>query len=153
MDSDCIVCKMRQALDICDFVGAEEEKRQEVLQSVMEILVRRDEIKPEEEVGNMITDEINRILDLDDPYKEVKKVSVRKSLEIYPRLKDIVRTSDNPLKTAVEICITGNVIDFGPSNTYDIERSVGEVLVSKKNHFDWDTFYDELKKNQKQFCC
>lgn len=145
MDSECIVCHMRQALDMCRFVDAEESMRQQVLQSVMEILIQRDEIEPSEEIGFMIQNEIKQILDLDDPYKSVKQESIRTALEIFPKLKEIVRSSDTPLRTAVEICIAGNVIDFGPTNSHNIEKSVNEVLISKKHRFDWDSFSVVLK--------
>ena len=92
MNSECIVCRMRQALDMCKFVNADEEKRQQVLQTVMEILLRRNEIETDDgEIGVMISSEIKRILGEDDPYKSAKEESIRKALEIYPRLKDLVR--------------------------------------------------------------
>jgi damage-control phosphatase, subfamily I len=145
MDSDCIVCRMRQALDMCRFVDAEESVRQEVLQTAMEILVQRDELEPSEDVGVLIFDKIKQILDLDDPYKSIKAESIRTALNILPRLKEIVKTSDVPLRTAAEICIAGNVIDFGPSNTHNIEESIEEVLTSQKHRFDWVSFSDAIK--------
>ncbi|MCD6355958.1 MAG: DUF89 family protein, partial [Anaerolineaceae bacterium] len=148
MNSECIVCRMRQALDMCKFVNADEEKRQQVLQTVMEILLRRNEIETDDgEIGVMISSEIKRILGEDDPYKSAKEESIRKALEIYPRLKDLVRASSEPLLTAVEICIAGNVIDFGPSSTHNIESAIEEVIASKKTHFDWDAFKDALEKS------
>jgi len=148
MDSECIVCHMRQALDMCKFVGADEIKRQQVMQIVMEILVRRDEIEPSGEISFMIQNEIKRIIDLDDPYKSVKEKSIRKALTIYPQLKKLIRSSDMPLRTAVEICIAGNVIDFAPSNSHDMEAAIKEVLASKKDHFDWKLFKEELDKTE-----
>ena len=146
MDSDCIACQIRQALDMCKFVDAEESTRQLVLQSVMKIIIRKDEIEPEEEIGFVIQNEIKRILKLNDPYKSVKEKSIRTALAIFPRLKEIVRSSDTPLKTAAEICIAGNVIDFGPANTFNIEESINEALTSKKDRFDMDSFSVELNK-------
>ena len=61
-------------------------------------------------------------------------------------MKEIVQSSSNPLKTAAEICIAGNVIDFGPSATHDIEKAVEEVLSTKKTHFDWKAFKENLDK-------
>jgi len=144
LDSECIVCRMRQVLDMCKFVDADEAQRQEVLDRVMDILVHRDIYEPSGEIGFMIHNEVKRILDLDDPYQSVKEVSIRKALAIYPRLKKLVRTADNPLKRAVEICIAGNVIDFAPSNSHDIEAAVEEVIASEKNHFDWEPFTEVL---------
>lgn len=146
MDSDCIACSIRQALDMCRFVDAEENTRQQVLQSVMEILIRRDEIKPEGEISFLIQNEIKRLLDLNDPYKSIKDESIRSALAIFPKLKEIVQASENPFKTAVEICIAGNVIDFGPSNSFNIEESINEAITSKKHRFDLDSFSTELKK-------
>ncbi len=48
--------------------------------------------------------------------------------------------SDDHLKTAVNLSIAGNVIDFGPSNIHDIEFSINEVLNSKKQYFDFPEF-------------
>lgn len=144
MDSECIVCRMRQALDLCKFVNADEAKRQEVLDTVMDFLVKRDIYEPSGEIGFMIHIEVKRILDLDDPYRVVKEESIRKALDIYPRLKELVSESENPLRRATEICIAGNVIDFAPSNSHDIEAAIDEVISSKKNHFDWTPFAKAL---------
>lgn len=144
MDSECIVCRMRQALDMCKFVDAEEDMRQEVLQRVMDILIQRDALEPSGEIDFRIQNEIKRILGLDDPYKAVKEESIRKALAIYPRLKKLVRESREPLKRATEICIAGNVIDFGPSNTHDIGAAVEEATLTEKHHFDWEEFQEAL---------
>jgi hypothetical protein len=45
------------------------------------------------------------------------------AMELYPRLKDRIRGSMNPLETAVRLAIAGNVIDFG------IYSSLGEADV------------------------
>ena len=145
MDSDCIVCRMRQALDMCRFVDAKESVRQEILQTTMELLVKMEELEQSEDVGVLIYEKINQILNLDDPYKSVKAESIRAAIKILPRLKEIVRNSDTPLRTATEICIAGNVIDFGPSNSHNIEKSINEVLTSKKHRFDWESFSKAIK--------
>jgi len=48
-----------------------------------------------------------------DPYREVKRRSNALALELYPTLKQRVRTSADPFATAVRLAIAGNVIDFG----------------------------------------
>lgn len=143
MDSECIVCHMRQSLDVCRFVNAEEAKRQEVLQRVLEILVEREAYDPGE-IGFIIRNEVKRILDLNDPYQVVKDESIRQALSLYPRLKELVRESEQTLRRAVEIALAGNVIDVGPSGSYDMEAAVLEVLGAEKHHFDWDAFWEEL---------
>jgi len=144
MESECVVCKIRQVWDLCNFVNADEDQRQAVLNRTMELLMQRDNKEIMSEISFLIAEDVKQILDLDDPYAELKKESIDKSLAIYPRLKDMVRASKNPLKTAVEICIAGNVIDFGPSASHDIEKAVDEVLGTEKSHFDWGSFKETL---------
>ena len=144
MDSECIVCKIRQVWDICNFVGADEDLRQIVLNRTMELLMQRDDPEISRDLGFIISENVKQILNLDDPYATVKRESIQKALAIYPRLKELVRTSKEPLRSAVEICIAGNVIDFGPSASHDIEKAVQEVLSVEKQHFDWENFKKEL---------
>lgn len=40
IESECLVCIMRQAQDVCDFIGAEESDRQSVLKNVIQILIK-----------------------------------------------------------------------------------------------------------------
>ena len=63
-------------------------------------------------------------------------------------LMGLVEKSDDPLRTAVELCIAGNVIDFGPSNSHNIEATISEVLDSNKKHFDFDSFKGECIKSK-----
>jgi uncharacterized protein with ATP-grasp and redox domains len=48
-----------------------------------------------------------------DPYRELKRHSNALALELYPTLKQRVRTSADPFATAVCLATAGNVIDFG----------------------------------------
>ena len=146
IESDCIVCNIRQAMDVCDFVGADEQTRQSVLKHIMQIILDGMEMEPVDGINNLVHRELKKITNQKDPYKTVKKESIKKALEIYPQMVTLVEKSREPIKTAVELCIAGNVIDFGPSNMHNIESSVEEVLLSKKHHFDFNAFEKELKK-------
>ena len=145
VDSECIHCRMRQALDVCNFIGADEATKQNVLKSVMQILIRGIEEDLPDGVGFHIQNELKKLTNHDDPYKQVKAVSIAKALELYPYLKSLVREADDPLKTAVELCIAGNVIDFGPSNSHDIELAVQQVLNAEKSIFHFEEFSSMLE--------
>lgn len=144
IQSECIVCRMRQALDVCNFVGADELTKQSILKRVMEILIEGIEDDSPDGVGFLIQTELKRLTNHDDPYKKVKAESIQKALELYPALLQLVKNSYQPLKTAVELCLAGNVIDFGPSNNYDIELAVRQVMEAEKNFFDFEEFTQEL---------
>jgi hypothetical protein len=136
---------MRQALDVCNFVGADEITKQSILKRVMEILIQGIDNDSPDGVGFLIQTELKRLTNHDDPYKKVKEESIQKALELYPSLVQLVENSSHKLKTAVELCIAGNVIDFGPSNKHDIELAVRQVMEAKKSYFDYEEFAEDLK--------
>jgi len=148
IESECILCMMRQAQDVCNFVGADESAKQSVLKRVMQILISGIDEDPADGINFLIHEELKKLTNHADPYKNVKEESIKKALEIFPRMISLVEKSDEPLKTAVELCIAGNVIDFGPSNMHDIETSINEVLRSNKQHFDFNSFQDEIIRSQ-----
>jgi uncharacterized protein with ATP-grasp and redox domains len=135
---------MRQALDVCNFVGADEKTKQSILKRVMEILIEGIEDDSPNGVGFLIQTELKRLTNHDDPYKKVKAESIQKALDLYPAMVQLVKNSSQQLKTAVELCIAGNVIDFGPSNNHDIELAVRQVMEAEKSYFDFDEFAQEL---------
>jgi uncharacterized protein with ATP-grasp and redox domains len=137
---------MRQAQDVCNFVGADEAARQPVLKRVMQILISGIDESPDEGVSFLVHEELKKLTNQTDPYKNAKNESIKKALEILPRMIDLVEKSSEPLKTAVELCIAGNVIDFGPSNAHDIEATINEVSNSSKKHFDFILFQEEFIK-------
>lgn len=73
MESECVVCKIRQVWDLCNFVHADEEQRQAVLNRTMELLMQRDDKNVMEEISYTIAEDVKQILELDDPYAELKK--------------------------------------------------------------------------------
>jgi len=145
VDSECILCRIRQAVDVCNFIGADEAAKQNVLKSVMQILIQGIEEDLPDGVGFHIQNELKKLTNHDDPYKQVKDESIAKALELYPYLESLVREADDPLKTAVELCIAGNVIDFGPSNSHDIELAVQQVLKAGKSIFHFVEFSSMLE--------
>ena len=145
IESECVVCRMRQALDVCNFVGADEITKQSILKRVMEILIDGIENDSPDGVGFLIQTELKRLTNHNDPYMKVKAESIQKALELYPSLLQLVENSSHKLKTAVELCIAGNVIDFGPSNKHDIELAVRQVMEAEKSYFDFEEFAEELK--------
>jgi len=64
-----------------------------------------------------------------DPYAEAKAEGTRLALELYPRLKELVATSDDPLGTSIRLSIAGNIMDLGVGEEYgDVWESVERAL-------------------------
>ena len=71
-----------------------------------------------------------------DPYMNLKEKSNAQALELYPRAKEFVESSDDPFRAAVLCAITGNVLDYGIDKKLD---ESGYLL----NHFE-DLLKDDL---------
>jgi uncharacterized protein with ATP-grasp and redox domains len=64
----------------------------------------------------------------EDIYAEEKAASTAEALALYPEWKDVVLHSDDPLESAVRLAIAGNIIDFGPLDSYDLEATIQRVM-------------------------
>lgn len=142
LNLDCIPCFQKQALQAVRFISDDEKLHQKVLREVTKELLESDwELTPPE-LAHKVHSIVKRITNENDPYKDVKKESNDLVLKIYSELKDKVKNSRDPLKTAVRLAIAGNIIDFGVVQEFDLERTIREVL---KKKFAIDD-YEQLKE-------
>ena len=74
---------------------------------------------------------IREITGVDDPYLEVKNRFNTLALQLYPKLKQQIEASIDPIETAVQLAIAGNIIDFGVNSDIEpsqVERTIAESL-------------------------
>ncbi len=83
----------------------------------------------------------------DDPYAEHKALYNRKALALYPRFKEMVSGSADPLDAALRIAVAGNIIDFGihDANDIRIEETVQASLGAVFFHDDTKELKERLK--------
>lgn len=67
---------------------------------------------------------------ISDPYKKEKEDSNRELLSRYDEFKQRIENSDNKFDTALRLAIAGNIIDFGPTNNFDVEGTIERVFSS-----------------------
>jgi len=81
---------------------------------------------------------VNDILGCTDPFAEGKRRSNAAMLELYPSLKEIVRSSSDKLHTAIKIAAAGNIIDMGILRQFDVRKSIDDILERsfRIDHFD-----------------
>lgn len=70
-----------------------------------------------------------------DLYVHLKEECTRQALSLYPRLKERVEASRDPLRTAIRMAIAGNVIDFGANAEFDLDTDL-KVLLSQDMAID-----------------
>ena len=142
---DCIPCFQRQALQAVRFISDDEKLQEKVLREVAKKLLESNWDLTPPELAHQVHSIVKRITGKGDPYNEVKKESNDLVLKMYPELKEKVKLSRDPLRTAVRLAIAGNIIDFGVGQDFNLEETIGEVL--KKNFAidDYKKLQDKLE--------
>jgi len=125
---DCFPCFVKQALRCGRWVTNDEAVLKQLVDEVGMMLKDIPLTNTPPETGELIYQKIRQISGVHDPLAKMKNRSTQEVLELYPKLKQMVLNSDDPLMTAVRLAIAGNVIDFGISDDYDIEREIFETL-------------------------
>lgn len=113
---DCYPCFLRQALKAARLSGANEAQLISVLQSTLSELQNLPSGATPPEIGYKIHKIVREVVNAQDPYEDVKRISTQKALALYPKLKEMVRQSKDPLATAIRLSIAGNIIDFAISD-------------------------------------
>ena len=72
-----------------------------------------------------------------DPYKDLKKASNKIAHSLIPRVENLIKYSDDPLRIAMLCSIIGNLMDFGISGASDNPECLGEIFE--------ETFVEDLK--------
>jgi len=145
LNLDCIPCFQRQALQAVRFISDDEKLHERVLREVAKKLLESNWDLTPPELAHQIHSIVKRITNENDPYKKVKRESNDLVLKLYPELKQKVKKSRDPLRTAVRLAIAGNIIDFGVPQEFNLEKTIREVL---KKQFAIDD-YKKLKKKLK----
>jgi len=145
LNLDCIPCFQRQALQAVRFISDNEELHEKVLREVTKKLLESNWDSTPPALAHEVHKIVKSITNEKDPYKEVKKESNDLVLKMYSTLKEKVEESNDPLRTAVRLAIAGNIIDFGPLQEFNLEKTINEVL---KKKFVIDD-YEKLKENLK----
>ena len=59
---------------------------------------------------------------------------------MYPYLEQLINEAKDPLYTAVKLAIAGNIIDFGPKETFDLNETISTVLKTPLEIDDYEIF-------------
>ncbi len=130
-DTGCYSCLMRQAEDLFRMHSLSAERSMELAGHLFRFLGNLDLDRPTPFIGRELHRELARLLSIEDPYLEAKKMSNEIALELTPYLRKAINGSNDPLALALAISASGNLIDMGApgsSRKEDIEESLREAL-------------------------
>lgn len=134
--ADCFTCYMNQihkALRLLD-PDIDERKIVNAQKKMMEFVAKTDLDNTNNiSFGTEVYSIVAETLGVKDPYKELKRKYNQLALDLYPKIKNIVVKSNHQLKSAIQMSIMGNSIDFGASNTIDLDKELEEIEKNAKN--------------------
>ena len=146
---DCYPCILRQALEASRMVTDDPKVQKNVLLKTMNTLSTIDENTPFPEPGQIIHRWIKKVSSNPDPYKKLKQKYNKIAMDMYPKLKEIVKASDEPLLTATKIAIAGNIIDFAANSVFNLEDTLEDALNADLAINDYALFKETIEKSDK----
>ncbi len=115
MTPTCIPCFLQRTLfeaELCEKVTC--ETKGEILKTACQTLGKLFNLNANSSyLATDIHRNTYRLLGTKDPYFEIKKLSTKEALKLYPFAKNLVEKSQNRLRSAILCSIVGNVLDFG----------------------------------------
>ncbi len=146
---DCIACFVRQALDAARLATDDEQIHEQVVRHVLRLAAKMDMSQSPPVIGRQIHGLIRELIGNNDPYRELKQRSNRLALRMCAELKETVRTSEDPLETAVKLAIAGNIIDLGVKTSIkesEIERIINDSLIADFDGRQIEDFRNAVNK-------
>lgn len=128
---ECLPCVMRQAVEAAHQCSGDSAKEWDILKETARMVSAASVEDPSPALIGAMHELVRRITGDTDPYRELKAVCNKKALELYPRLRHVVQSSDDPMETAIRVAIAGNNIDYVAdphAEQIDLASVVNEAL-------------------------
>lgn len=128
---ECISCKVRQAIDVVRRATDDEEIQERAIREMLALISEVPFSRPPVAVRRDVEAVVKKILDVEDAYIEHKRISNQIGKKLYPELKKIVADSPTPLRTALNLSVAGNIIDFGMFRMDEVNEERVRELVER----------------------
>ena len=144
ISSECYLCIFSQALKISKIMKLDEEKTSEILRGVGKILSKYNLNVTPPEIAKEVYEFISEVSKVKDPYLNEKKEAINEALKFKKILQKRIQKSKNPLFDACRVAISGNVIDLGVNQEYDLQKEIKNIFELNFKYNDFDKFQSEL---------
>ncbi len=149
---ECLPCFLRQALQVARITGCSESQQLCLLKAVSAVIAELDVRKSPPANANPIYRKIAEITGCEDPYYGKKRASNEQAMKIVPGLREEIQGTDHQFSSAVRFAIAGNIIDYGASETFDVEAALERSRSTKLAVDNFSQFHvaiERLKKGSK----
>ncbi len=125
---DCMPCMHRQVLEAARTATTDEACQARIMDSAALVLSRRAEFATAPAMAQAIHAIVRHETGVADPYAGVKRRDLDAALGLESLLWQFADGSDDPLRTALKVAVTGNVMDSAIYADLDIAACVTEEL-------------------------
>lgn len=143
---ECYSCVMRQANSAARLVSDDESFQDECMRAAARILSEDNRSKTPPAVGELMYHKICELSGNPDPFSEQKSKQNQAASKLLPWLRETVNAAPDPLFMAVRIAIAGNVVDPGALESFDLESTVMEAVVSDLDLEAFPVFKGKMSK-------
>lgn len=144
---DCMPCFIRQSLEAVRFATQEPSVHEQVVRAVLKLASGMDMSQNPPAIGQQIHRWVREFSGTSDPYSSVKRQFNEAALGMYPRLRQLIAGSADPLETAIRLAIAGNIIDFGVYGSIDqsdLDRTVNACLTADFDAGNLNAFRNDV---------
>lgn len=127
---DCLPCLMKQVIKVAEMYTNDEELQHKIITKACKDFSNMTFKETAPEIGRKINLYANEVIGDKDPYKELKDKSNDLAFQLIEEfgIKDVIKNSDDPLKTAIKLSVAGNIIDF--SAIHDLKEGQVRSVIS-----------------------
>jgi hypothetical protein len=125
---DCIPCFVRQTLDAAQMTSNDPAVHEQIMREVLRWMSDMDMSLSPPALAQRIHRRLRELTGVADPYRKEKELHNQMALELLPGLRTQVAASDDPLMTAANLAIAGNIIDLGAKSELN-ESEIHDALL------------------------
>ena len=145
---DCFPCFLRQALVAARKATDDVHVQREALNRVARMMPELPMDATPVAIGREVYRVVSEVTGCKDVFCGAKREYNDRALELLPALRKRVENSADSLLTSLRIAAAGNVIDFGASSSFDLERSIEESLSDGISLVDYPALSDGLERTR-----
>lgn len=143
---DCITCSINGVLNLFKKGLLDSKYQEEILRRILKHYSQVDynqlTISASREVKNIIYE----VSGNPDPFKPLKDKFNQKALEYCEKYENEIKNHSCSFNKALRLAIAGNIIDFGPTHNFDVDKKIEEVFKADFPVDDSEELFDEIKK-------
>ncbi len=129
--------------------GASPQVEERMVRGALRLLAEADYGTPPPHIAEKLYPLLCEAVGDPDPYRETKRKYDELAMDLCPQLLSRAKASPNPLRSLIKIALAGNVIDFGVSDSFDLDGTLERMLSSEPDVDEIDRFEDRLANAQR----